>query len=476
MKIERKPNLPAAWTTCHAFLVAALLLLPVACAGQAPGAAPTPKIFDSPAEKILTGNLLASKGREDYDYFGGSLDFDGDLLVTGAPLWNSPEVAAGRAYIFRRSAEGEWRSEATLTTSDRDDGFQFDQHFGASVGVNSTEQLHPPVVAVGAPGTDDSQAGDNTGAVYIYEYDGRTWVETAKLTPSRIPNAKIGQELSLSGNILAVSGSPEAGEVYSFQREAGGWHELAPVTVPASPDGEPASVLLDLYGNTLTLSTFTVQPVNQENYSEPHQRTGVVTLYERSGDQWKQIFQTPPQEAYAPIVSDGFTAWDENPFGLQVSIGGEEGQASWLAVGKPGYTPMDSKYGGKPGLDPVPGSVVLYERGDRGWVALAELRLAPGELVPGALPFFISDPAAAFFGSSVDIEGNRLAVVATFANTVDIFERQGRDLAYRYRISPGTDNSDDFQLRTAAMSGSTLLLGSPSELGSGEIIVFNLPP
>jgi hypothetical protein len=100
--------------------------------------------------------------------------------------------------------------------------------------------------------------------------------------------------------------------------------------------------------------------------------------------------------------------------------------------------------------------------------------LAPGELAPGALPFFSSDPAAAFFGSSVDIEGSRLAVIATFANTVDIFERQGQDWIYRFRISPGTAYGDDFQLRTVAMSGSVLAQGSPGELGGGEIFIFDL--
>ena len=468
--------LSSAWTTRRAFLLAALLLLPVACAGQAPEATPTPQVFESPVEQILAGDLLPSEGREDYDYFGGSLDIDGDVLVTGAPRWNSPGAAAGRVYIFRRTAGGAWRSEATLTASDRDDGFQYDQHFGASVAVNSTEPLVPPVVAVGAPGADDPLAGDNTGAVYIYEYDGRSWVETAKLTPSQTPGARIGRELVLSGNILAISGSPAARELYSFQREAGGWRELAPITVPASPDGQPASVHLDLYGDALALSTFTVQPLNKEDYGQPQQRTGIITIYERSGDQWKQIFQTPAQEAFAPFVSDGFTAWAENPFGIQVSIGGEAGQASWLAVGKPGFTGAAIEYGGKLGLEPVPGSVLLYERGDRGWVTQAELRLAPRELIPGALPFFSSDPASAFFGSAVDIEGNRLAVIATFANTVDVFDRQGRDWVYRYRISPGIDYIDDFQLRTVAMSGNTLVQGSPGELGGGEIFVFDLAP
>jgi hypothetical protein len=122
--------------------------------------------------------------------------------------------------------------------------------------------------------------------------------------------------------------------------------------------------------------------------------------------------------------------------------------------------------------------VILYERGDHGWTVQAELKLAPAELAPGALPFYSSDPAAAFFGSSVDIEGSRLAVISAFANTVNIFERQGQDWIYRFRISPGGElpGMDDFQHRIVVMNGSSLFLGSPSELGDEGIFMFNLSP
>ena len=468
MNTKRKSSLPSPGAISRRFLLAALLLLSAACVGPAPVAAPTPQVFDSPAEQTSTFTTLTLLSKDDpshahwVDFFGGSVDIDGDVLVSGAPRWGRPPgEGAGAAHVYRRSSEGEWRAEATLIASDRDDGFQYDQHFGESIALNGT------VIAVGAPGYDDPQAGDNTGAVYIFEFDGLAWVETGKLTPSRrTPGAKIGRALAFDGELLAASGSPEAGSVFIFKREAGGWREMSPVPVPASPDGKLPYVLLDLYGDTLALSTVTVQPApdqrNEKAVIQSLRRTGIVTLYERAGDQWKQTFQTDPQEASLYVMYS-----EDAPFGIPVSLGGEAGaeKASWLVVGKPGFT----------GSGRETGSVAIYERAERGWKPQAELMLAPGEQVPGALTMFFPDAGAAFFGASVEFEGNRLAVVSTFANTVYVFERQGPDWIYQFRITPGADYGDDFQRRTVAMSGNVLLLGSPGELGGGYAFVFNLP-
>ena len=349
--------------------------------------------------------------------------------------------------------------EATLMASDRDDGFQYDQHFGESVALKGT------VIAVGAPGYDDPLAGDNTGAVYIFEHNGRAWVETGKLTPShRVPGAKIGRALAFDGEWLAASGSPEAGSVSIFRREAGGWREMPPLPVPVFLDGKPY-VLLDLYGDTLAISTVTWEPPDDPNDVRLLKRMGIVTLYEWAGDQWKQTFRTEPQEA-SLLAMYG----EDAPFGIPVSLGGEAdaGKASWLAVGKPGFP--------KSGRET--GSVAIYERGERGWKPQSELMLLPGEPVPGALPFFGPDPGAIFFGAFVEFKENRLAVVSTFANTAYVFERQDPDWICRFRITPGDKDGDpdDFQRRTIAMSGNSLLLGSPGEIGGGMIFVFNLPP
>lgn len=421
-------------------------------------AAPTPaaQVFADPAVQLDTPTRLPF---ESADHFGAAVDIAGDVVVAGAPKWGYPGDGDGAAYVFRRSPQGEWLLEASLTASDRDDGFQYDQHFGEAVALNGK------MIAVGAPGYDNPAITDNTGAVYIFEYDGSQWVETARLTSgSWSLGAMMGRSIAFDGEILALSGSPLAGYVSFFQREADGWRELAPLPVSPTPQGEQPYVLIDLYGETLAVSTVVwhepSEGQEEQAIIQSLRSTGIVTLYERIGDEWKQTFQMAPQEASL------YRMREEGPFGLPISLGGEAGNASLLAVGKPGFT----------GSGREQGSVLIYERGESGWSPQAELVLASGEQVHGAAPFFGPNPGATFFGAFVEFEGNQLGVVSTFANTAYVFERQGSSWTYRFRITPGGDSFDDFMRRTVALNGSTLLWGSPGDLGGGNVFVFDLAP
>jgi hypothetical protein len=452
--------------------LAVLLLVLTSCQGGDPLAAMEHQVFVSPDEQIteFTGWTLVDKddstGAHWVGFFGGSIDIEGDLLVSGEPYWGRPDrEGAGAAYVYRRTSDGEWRLETPLIPSDRFGGTQLDQHFGESIAINGG------VVAVGAPGADDPQAGKNTGAVYIFEFNGKTWVETAKLVTSlRKPGAEFGTGLALDGGYLAVSGSPEAGKVVIFRREAVGWREVAQVQVPTFPDQKP-EVLIDLYGDTLAVSTVTMPPdppegADEETLLRSMKSEGVVTLFQRSGDEWGRSFHTPPQEAAL------YRMTYEAPFGLPISLGGEGGRASLLAVGKPGWI----------GTGREQGSVAIFDRGEEGWKPQAELVLAPQEPVRGALNIFRSDPGrpgpdpgAIFFGAWVELEGNRLAVVSSFANSVYVFDLVDTNWDYSFLIAPA-DFGDDFQRRTVAVSRDQLLLGSPGELGGGWVLIFDLAP
>lgn len=417
-------------------------------------ATPEPLIFNSPTSEIDTYTNFKKEGC----HFGGAVDIEADLMVAGAPCWgNPPGFGAGAAYVLRKSPGGELAIEATLTASDRDDGIQKDQNFGMSVVLNGT------MIAIGAPGYDDPQVGDDTGAIYLYEYDGQGWLEKGKLLADhRKPGARLGTIIAFDGNLLATSGSPEAGSVVSFRRDGkGDWRELAQVPVEPSADGEPYNVMIDLYGHTLAFSTVIQNSQYKESDPNTYLASGIVTLYDQVGDGWEKIYQTEPQEVWLYRMV-------ETLYGIPVAIGGEAGNATWLAVGKPGFA----------GSGRETGSVAIFERGESGWKPQSELVLAYGEPVSGALAFFGHDPGPIFFGSFVEIEGNRLAVISIFANTAYIFERDGKDWEYRYRLIPGKAEGtyDDFQRRTIAISGNDLLMGSPGELAGGELYLFYLQP
>jgi hypothetical protein len=439
----------------YGFLLVSLILPMTACAGQAPTAMPTPQVFNDPVKELDSATRIPF----DRDHFSASIDIEGDVLVAGAPHYGYPGDGAGAAYVYRRNSQGEWRQEAELISSDRDDGFQYDQHFGEAVALNAG------VIAVGAPGYDDPQAGDNSGAVYLFEQDGSNWLQTARLTPSPLlAGARMGSSIAWYADLMAISGSPLAGSIAFYQRQADGWRQLPSLAVPAAAQGKPTYALIDLYADTLALSTVgweePASDLDEEAMLQSLKTEGIMTLFKRDGDRWLQTFETAPQQAAL------YKMRPEGPFGLPVSLGGEDGEASLLAVGKPGFLRSGREQG----------SVLIYERGSHGWQPAAELALAAAEAAPGALPFFGPDPGPIFFGAYVNLEGSRLGVVSTFANTAYLFERQDAGWTYQFRLTPGADGSDDFMRRTVALDGNTFLLGSPGDLGGGNLFVFELSP
>jgi hypothetical protein len=178
-------------------------------------------VFDTPVEEIEGGVRLAPLESQ-WDGYGEAIDVRGDVLVMGASEWNP--CGHGSAYVDRFLG-GEWHEEAQLMASDRDVFIQQARHFegqrfGSSVAVGEG------IIAIGAPGNPRPIAGGYTGAVYLFEYDGRSWAETAKLTPdsldqdptqtevgpaicSRLRPRSFGALVALDEETLAVGGDAE---------------------------------------------------------------------------------------------------------------------------------------------------------------------------------------------------------------------------------------------------------------------------
>lgn len=152
-----------------------------------------------------------------WDFFGWSVDLDGEVAIVGAPKRDGCGVGencnTGAAYVFRRDQTGSWSLEQTLTASDPASG----DEFGFDVAVEGE------LIVVSAPFDDDN--GSTSGSAYVFRRDGGgVWTERAKIiTSDGAVNDFFGQSIAISNGELAVGASGESGAfgatgaVYTFQ-------------------------------------------------------------------------------------------------------------------------------------------------------------------------------------------------------------------------------------------------------------------
>ncbi|MEW6741422.1 MAG: FG-GAP repeat protein [Planctomycetota bacterium] len=164
-------------------------------------------------EQKLTGSD-ASAG--DYSHV---ICVSGDVAVVGAQgdddaCPGDPYCNSGSAYIFRFNGSS-WVEEQKLVASDAEAG----DNFGAAVGIVGD------VVLIGAILDDDACPSDpscNSGAVYVYRYDGSNWFEESKLTASDGEQGDTFGRLAFRGNVALVGadrdddGGSDAGSAYLY--------------------------------------------------------------------------------------------------------------------------------------------------------------------------------------------------------------------------------------------------------------------
>jgi T5SS/PEP-CTERM-associated repeat protein len=149
------------------------------------------------------------------EMFGSSVAIDGDRIVVGAPRKNSQQ---GAVYVFAWDG-GAWVEEAILAASDATNS----AYLGNAVAIDGT------TILAGASGADNG-SGPDTGAVYVFEYDGMNWSESQKLVPADGAHLdKFGASLWLDG-AQAIVGAPEhdasgtdAGAAYILSTDGMSW-------------------------------------------------------------------------------------------------------------------------------------------------------------------------------------------------------------------------------------------------------------
>ncbi len=154
-------------------------------------------------EWVYRGRLAPTE-LEEGDRFGYSVDFDGNVLVAGAPTITSDE---GATYVYTFRSSG-W-SYTTLSTS------ATPTQFGYSVSIDDD------VIAASAVGSQE---------VYVYRDTATGWVEEDRVDVVDQDNVSFGEAVAIQGDTLVIGDdrypipSPyRPGIAYVFRRDGTDW-------------------------------------------------------------------------------------------------------------------------------------------------------------------------------------------------------------------------------------------------------------
>jgi hypothetical protein len=236
-------------------------------------------IYDWNGSSWIERGLITPSDAGASDYFGVScaLSADASVLAVGASYWDGPAGSdQGTVYIYDWNGSN-WIERGLFTPSDAGAG----DYFGVSCALSADGS----VLAVGAYFWDGS-AGDNQGTVYIYDWNGSSWIERGAITPSDAGAGDyfgVSCALSNDGSVLAVGAyswdgpaGSDQGTVYIYDWNGGSWIERGLITPSDAGAG-------DYFGSSCALSNdASVLAVGARSWDGPA-GTNQGTVYQLNG-------------------------------------------------------------------------------------------------------------------------------------------------------------------------------------------------
>jgi len=218
-----------------------------------------------------------------YQLFGYSVGVSGDAIVVGTPnLGDLPEaLLAGGAQVFRFDGL-EWFPEAALVPS----GCSSLTYCGRSVGIDGD------VVVVGAPGEWDQL---NFGAAYAFRFDGVGWVEEGRLVAwDTDVYSRFGWSVSVRGDVIAVGNFEDtsvdtaAGSVYVFRYNGSSWLPDQKLIASDYSQADEFGWAVDVWGDTILVGT----PWDRDQGS----RSGSAYVFRHDGAEWVEEAKLLPAD------------------------------------------------------------------------------------------------------------------------------------------------------------------------------------
>ena len=378
-----------------------------------------PAVVDGGAPLYLLQNELDASTPTADSEFGECIAIDGDKLIVGSPIDGGDAQFAGVAYVYAETPTG-WVEEARLLPSDTRSGDQF----GRSVAIEGDFAF---------VGADNALAtgGFVNGAVYVFERQGGTWPEVARIEPAdgAFGDGFAGSLAVSNGSLIvgAPGASSSTGKAYVFVGGGATWTEQAQL-LPAGA-GQSGTVV-DIDGDTALVTS----PLNNGS-------RGAASVFTRTGTTW----------------TEESSLFDSTP------AAGERFGASGALCG-------DTAVVGSGAMDGSVGAAVVFTRSGTAWSEEQKLQQSP--------PVFGSA-----FGNAVALEGDTVVVGVPDDNALGsaqgaacVFERSGSIWDETQAILPVSSPDDGEQFGVAvALSGGRVAVGDVQGAGdSGEAAVFAL--
>lgn len=378
-------------------------------------------------ETKLTASDAAS-----FDAFGYAVSISGDRALVGADGSNDAGSRSGSAYVFDFDGKS-WNQSAKLTASDA----ASDDRFGYAASISGDRAL------IGAYLDDD--LGSNSGSVYVFEFDGKGWNENAKLTASDAAAFdQFGYAVSLLGDRALVGAffnsdaGDASGSAYVFDFNGMSWSESAKLTA-----SDAAS--FDEFGRAVSLS---VDRALVGSYSDDDAglHSGSAYVFEFDGVSWSESAKLTASDAAAGD-------W----FGMSVSLSGDR-----ALVGAPEKV-TEGIYSG---------AAYVFDYDGLSWSESTKLT-ASDAVAMGA------------FGYVVSLSGDR-ALVGAFGNdhagtdsgAAYVFDYDGLSWSESFKLTASDAALDDHFGSLVSLSGDRALVGARGKddagINSGSAYVFKI--
>jgi len=208
------------------------------------------------------------------DYFGHSTDVYEEWAVVGATRDDFYGNDSGSAHVYKLGVNG-WELSQKLIPSIG----EATDYFGRTVAI------YDNTILVSA--TRNSLIGYQTGAVFVFEFNGEYWEETQVLAPSDlIANEHFGIALDLNGNNLVVGAYDDdngnaSGSVRVYEKVSGTWQLSTKII---SSDGSSG----DRFGSSVAISEDGIIVVGAGYDDDTAGNSGSAYIYNKSGSDWNE--------------------------------------------------------------------------------------------------------------------------------------------------------------------------------------------